>query len=144
MTEALLITNPTPTGAVVESEADGRRALATLPAEWVESVGYFCRAKLFLIRTRGPLVTNLNYWRSKGLTLKATQAIFRRLCDPEVARNHNFENQLMADLAGMVADYFRRRRVREEAERRREAEADPGGPAAFVRSLSEAFKSPQE
>jgi hypothetical protein len=117
---------------VVESEAAGRKALSKLPADWAEPVGYFCACKLYLLKTRLPLVMNLKYWMAKGLALGEAKVIFRRLCDPDVARNHNFENQLMADLAGMVADVLRRKRMVTEMMRRRQAAADPAGPAAAV------------
>lgn len=107
--------------AVIESESEGKSALAKLPPEWVGPVAYFCTAKLYLIRTRMPLVTNINYWRSKGLRLDDFKAILRRLCDPEVAATHNFENQLMAEMASYVARAIRWRRRQVEIQMGREA-----------------------
>ena len=139
MTTAL-ITIPTAPTAVIESEADGRSALATLPREWAEPVAFFALSKLYLLRTRGPLCVNLRYWIAKGLTLDDAKMIFRRLCDPEVSRSHNFENQLMAELAGLVADCLRRRKMLAEMKRRREAEANPTSDPAGVVRLAETFK----
>lgn len=110
--------------------------------EWVETVGYFCMCKLYLLRTRGPLCANIRYWITKGLTLDDLRLIFRRLCDPEVARRHNYENQLMADLAGMVADTLRRKRDIEVMMRRRKAMEEPAGPDAQVIRLADHFPTP--
>ncbi len=143
MSEALIITPPVSSSVVAETEAQGASALAMLPTEWAKPVAFFALAKLYLLRTRGPLCVNLKYWISKGLELDEAKAIFRRLCDPEVSRGHNFENQLMADLAGMVADCFRRKKLAEETRIRREADAAPESGAAVAVKLADYFTMPR-
>lgn len=127
---------------VIESEAAGKTALAKLPRDWVEPVGYFCACKLYLLKTRGPLVANLIYWRSKGLTIDDLKPILRRLCDPDIAQNHNFENQLMADFAALVNDALRRRRAQAALEKRRNAMAQPAGVDAQVVAVMEMCSMP--
>jgi hypothetical protein len=115
---------------------------SVLPPEWAAAAGFFAATKSALLRSPASLCVNLKYWISKGLTLDDAKAIFRRLCDPDIARGHNFENQLMADLAGAVADALRRRKVLAEMKRRREAEADPTNDAAGVVRLADVFRCP--
>lgn len=122
--------------APLEDDKTGKVTIAKLPSAWRPAVSFFARAKLGLLKTRGPLVTNLLYWISKGLTAEDGRKIFARLCDPEVCRNHNFENQLMADLAGLVADCFRRKRMAEESRRRRELASNPTNVRSFASEFS--------
>lgn len=131
-----------PQQAVIESESDGRKALATLPAEWRGPVAGFAMAKLYLLKTRGPLCFNLRYWISKGLTLDDAKRIFRRLCDPDIAREHNFENQLMADMAAFVAEALRRRRMLADMEQRRQAAAGDVAAGEVVK-LADFFQVPK-
>jgi hypothetical protein len=113
-------------------------------AEWTRTVSYFAATRARLVPSPASLCLRLLYWISKGLTLDDAKAVFRRLCDPEVACSHRFPEQLDADLAGLVASALRRRKMLAEMNRRREEAAAPTGPAAFVRKLSESFPSPQE
>ena len=125
--------------ALAETEIESRKALAMLPREWAEPVAFFAMAKLPLLKTRGPLCANLKYWISKGLTLDDAKRIFRRLCDPDIARLHNFENQLMADMAELVYRALRFRRMLTEMEmRRKEAESSPYG---VVLRSADSFKA---
>lgn len=95
--------------------------MEVLPPAWIDAVGTFAASKLYLLKSVGPLCINLAYWHNKGLELEDAKKIFRRLCDPEIAREHKFENQLMADLASMVNDCLRRKRMVEDARIRRDA-----------------------
>ncbi len=109
---------------------------AALPAELARPASYFCACKAHLFKGGATeLCANLVYWIKKGLTVDDAKSIFRRLCDPDVARGHNWENQLMADLAGAVDDCLRRRKAHQETMRRREEDA---GSRAVV-SLADAF-----
>lgn len=111
---------------------------ASLPAGWVPAVTFFAAAKAVLVRSPVALCVNLRYWIAKGLTLEDAKVCFRRLCDPEVARRHEFESQLMAELAGLVADAIKRRKAMEEMIRRR----NPQPADVEVFKLADAFGMP--
>lgn len=112
-------------------------------AEWVMVAGFFASMKACRLKSPTSFCMNLKYWISKGLTLPDAKMIFRRLCDPEVACLHQFENQLMPALEAMVGDVLRRRRIQAEARRRREAESQPGSAAAVAIGLADGFKLPR-
>ncbi len=115
---------------------NGTNPFAALPAELARPASYFCACKAHLFKGGATeLCANLVYWLKKGLTVDDAKSIFRRLCDPDMARGHNWENQLMADLAGAVDDVLRRRKAHQETMRRREEDA---GSRAVV-SLADSF-----
>lgn len=138
MSNALAPRVPDAIARLQEAEAN---PFTILPPEWAAAAGFFAATKSCLLRSPVSLCANLKYWISKGLDLDDAKAIFRRLCDPDVARGHNFENQLMADLAGAVADALRRRRVLREMKERRESE--PGSVRAGIISVADALKMPE-
>jgi hypothetical protein len=117
--------------------------LSALPDGWAAPVSFFMASKASLVKSPLSLCVSLKYWAAKGLTLDDAKACFRRLCDPDVAATHQFESQLMADLAGLVATALRRRRTIAEQMRRREAAAEPSGVAGQVVRLADLFSMPK-
>ena len=118
----------------------GDSALATLAFVWRKHVAFFAMAKPYLLKTQGPLCANLRYWIDKGLTVADAEKIFHRLCDPDVSKNHKFESDLMTDLAGLVDEALRRRRLIHEHNQRRKAESSPGSMAGHVVRLADSLK----
>lgn len=108
-----------------------------LPPEWAEPVGFFLTCKVAVVRSPSGFCLSLKYWQTKGLTLDDAKACFRRLCDPDVASEIQFESELMARLAGLVAEAIRRRkRIEEQARARQAREAD-----RIVCGLADSFKT---
>jgi len=114
---------------------NGPNPFLALPPGLGRAASFFMAAKSSCLKSSTCLCTNLIYWLAKGITVDDLKGIFRRLCDPDIARGHNWDNQVMADLAGAVDDVLRRRKAHSEMIRRR---AEDAGSRAVV-SLAESF-----
>ena len=140
MTNALALTNP---AAVAVPEHQRRNPLLALPPEWAKPVGYFLSARALLIREPLGLCLTLKVWIERcGLTLADALPIFNRLASPEMAKEHQFESELMADLAAMVAERLRSKRIIADMLARRHGPAAKSEPASEVERLAAAFSMP--
>jgi hypothetical protein len=138
---------------MIESLAQRSEALARgdaranpfdlIPKDWVPVVSFFAICKAALLKSPISLCAQVKLWIADGLTLEDARRIFNRLCRPEVAMNHQFDSQLVADLNAMVADRLRERRRIAEQIKRREAAADPAGVAGQVVRLADSFGMPE-
>jgi hypothetical protein len=98
---------------------DEENPLSMMPQDWVPAVVWFLGARNHLIKSRLALCTSLKLWIAKGLVLEDAKRCFAAIAGPEFAMTHRFESDLMADLAAMVFSAIRRRKMYEDAARRR-------------------------
>lgn len=133
MTNAVVLSSP---AAVAVPEHQRRNPLLALPPEWAKPVGYFLSARALLIREPLGLCLTLKVWIERcGLTLADALPILNRLASPELAREHQFESELMADLAAMVAERLRSKRIIADMLERRQGPAarkEPDGAVAAM------------
>ncbi len=126
--------------------ADEKNPFAILPPEWVAPVSYFAVMKISVLKPSGvlSLCADFKYWISLGLTLEDVKKILRMLATPDASAGHKWDNDLLAEIAQAVADVLRRRRMRADVERRKQADATVSDSERQVISLADAFAFKEE
>lgn len=82
-----------------------------------------CNAHLF--PNQLPLFATVRDFLDQGLPVEAIPAIVRRLLSPDRRSLHRFPSDLLTDLAGLVVEEMRRRRIaQDQQDRARQHEAD--------------------
>lgn len=100
--------------------------LRQLPPEWREPVLFFFAVWSDTLKGTSGLVARFRLWmKDDALTLAEAKAVMKKLMRPEHAAAVQFPGQLMAALAGEVAEAVKARRAAEvKAKQQRQFAAD--------------------
>jgi len=98
-----------------------RSALDLLPDDWRDPVRFFYLAYSDTLKGAAGTVTMIRFWiKEVGLTLDECRAIMRDLLRPEVVATIQFPGQLIARMAGLVAEAVKERKAEQERRERRD------------------------
>lgn len=117
-----------------------KNPLAVIPAELRADVSRLLVCRAAIIKDPLALCAQFQVWLQYfGLEPEDLRRICLRMLSPHVVADEHFESEITADVARLVVDVTRKRKLQREAEVRKQAEAEadgkPGVSTALVKVL---------